>query len=375
MAIFLLIISFFYFLLIGFLVVGFDKIEIFHSESENSHISFSIIIPFRNEGDNIPALLNSILKLKYPTSQFEIIFVDDDSKDASVSIIDEFRLNHPQINVNVLVNEPKTNSAKKDAVITAINNAKHEWVLTTDADCTVSPYWLSYLSDFIHANQSEMVVGPVTYITDRSFLSKFQLLDFLGLQSTTIGSFGLGLPFLCNGANLAYSKQLFVKLNGFEGNLDIASGDDMFLLQKAVRFHRNSVHILKSKKALVRTIPLNNWNALIQQRIRWASKTTVLKNKFGNLIAMIVILMNLAILIGIIAVLTTSITLQFFLIIFGLKMIADFNLIYKSADLFDQENVLYYFIFSSFIYPFFAIIVALLSIFPNYKWKERRLAR
>jgi len=37
---------------------------------------------------------------------------------------------------------------------------------------------------------------------------------------------------MCNGANLAYEKQAFFDVNGFEGIDDVASGDDMLLMHK-----------------------------------------------------------------------------------------------------------------------------------------------
>ena len=75
----------------------------------------------------------------------------------------------------------------------------------------------------------------------------FQQLDFLSLQGATIGSFGIKKPFMCNGANFAYTKAFFKELNGFEGNENIASGDDVFLLQKAIQRDKNDVDFLKSK--------------------------------------------------------------------------------------------------------------------------------
>ena len=87
--------------------------------------------------------------------------------------------------------------------------------------------------EFSKVNNSVMMVGPVSYnILKHSFLENFQLLDFLSLQAATLGGFGIKKPFLCNGANLAYKKTVFTKLNGFQGNENIASGDDIFLFEK-----------------------------------------------------------------------------------------------------------------------------------------------
>ena len=78
---------------------------------------------------------------------------------------------------------------------------------------------------------------------------------------------------MCNGANLAYTKTLFKAINGFEGNTNIASGDDVFLLEKAIKRNKNTVHYLKNTDATVFTKPVKNYSALISQRKRWASKT------------------------------------------------------------------------------------------------------
>ena len=48
---------------------------------------------------------------------------------------------------------------------------------------------------------------------DSNFISKFQILDMLTLQTTTISTDN---PFLCNGANLAYNKKVFLNLNAFK---------------------------------------------------------------------------------------------------------------------------------------------------------------
>jgi len=77
-----------------------------------------------------------------------------------------------------------------------------------------------------------MIAGAVTYQYKKSFLYHFQQLDLASLQGATIGSFGLGIGFMCNGANFCYKKVLFQKLNGFNNNAKIASGDDVFYCKK-----------------------------------------------------------------------------------------------------------------------------------------------
>ena len=80
-----------------------------------------------------------------------------------------------------------------------------------------------------------MIAGAVTYDCNSSFLHQFQQLDMASLQGATIGSFGIDQGFMCNGANLAYTKSLFTALDGFTGNDKIASGDDVFLGELDIR--------------------------------------------------------------------------------------------------------------------------------------------
>ena len=283
---FLVFIFTFYAILIVSLTIGFSKVKEFRSKSNKEVTSFSVVIPFRNEAKNLSHLLESISKINYSNELVEFILVDDDSSDNSVAIIDDFQ--NTRMTIRVIKNIRTSNSPKKDAITTAIAIAKNNWIVTTDADCIVPENWLNSLDSFIQENNSKMVVAPVNYKTENNFLEQFQLLDFMSMQGTTIGGFGIDFPFLCNGANFAYRKDEFLKLNGFEGNNTIASGDDIFLFEKFIKADKKSVHYLKSKHAIVTTNPTETTKQLIQQRLRWASKTSNYKYWFAKLVGLIV---------------------------------------------------------------------------------------
>ncbi|WP_431243816.1 glycosyltransferase [Flavobacterium sp. P21] len=116
-----------------------------------------------------------------------------------------------------------------------MQNVKTDWVITTDADCIVPENWLLTFDNYIQENNVSMLAGAVTYQCGNSFLDHFQQLDLTSLQGATIGSFGLNKGFMCNGANFAYTKSLFEKLNGFDGNNKIASDDDVFYYKKQLK--------------------------------------------------------------------------------------------------------------------------------------------
>jgi cellulose synthase/poly-beta-1,6-N-acetylglucosamine synthase-like glycosyltransferase len=371
MTIIFFIITILYLILIGWFVFGFNKIQEFIKETATQTTTFSIVIPFRNESENLPKLLKSLNQLEYPKDLFEVILVDDDSEDDSFAQIMRFFASH-RFDFKVISNKRTTNSPKKDAITTAVNVAKYEWIITTDADCIFPKKWLKTFDTFIKSNNPKMIVAPVTYTTNNSFLEQFQLLDFLSLQGATIAGFGINKPFLCNGANLAYKKEVFVQLNGFEGNTSIASGDDIFLLEKAITTFSKQVHYLKSEAGIVTTKPQSSVAELIQQRVRWASKTTAYNNRFGKLVGIMVLLMNAIIIIAFVLSAIGVFNWFYFAFLFSSKFIIDFVLIYKTAYFFKQTKSLTLYPLCTLVYPLFSVFVAVYSQFFSYKWKQRR---
>ena len=190
------IITIMYLLLIAGFIYGFDKVKEFKLSNLQSKTRFSVIIPFRNEAKNLPQLLESIQSLKYPKHLFEVIFVNDFSEDDSVHIISSNLSNKPSnsIDFSIINNSIKTNAPKKDAISKAINLAKYEWIITTDADCLLPEYWLDSFDEFIQKIKPKCVAAPVTYQVENSFLNRFQILDMLSLQGATIGGFGIKKP-------------------------------------------------------------------------------------------------------------------------------------------------------------------------------------
>jgi cellulose synthase/poly-beta-1,6-N-acetylglucosamine synthase-like glycosyltransferase len=370
-----IIIIIIYLLLIGLLIYGFDKVDDFKLQDLEAKTKFSVVIPFRNEAETLPKLLDSISKLNYPNTLLEVILVDDDSEDESVSVINDFISKRPfdcaQCDIRIIENNRKSSSPKKDAITTAIAVSKFDWIITTDADCILPTYWIDVFDECIQIKNPDCIVAPVTYHGENSFFSRFQILDMLSLQGATIGGFGLAKPFLCNGANFAYRKKKYYDLNGFEGNTDIASGDDIFLLEKFLKANAKKVHYLKSQKAIVKTNPAKNNLELIQQRLRWASKTSHSSNAFSKIIGVIVFLGNLICIALIPFVIFGYTSLKIGLALFIIKFSIDFLLLFKTSRFFKQETILLSYIFSSLLYLFFSVYIVLLSLFQSYEWKGR----
>jgi glycosyltransferase involved in cell wall biosynthesis len=353
-----------YCLAIVALIYGFTKINSFDYLGLKPKTKFSIVVPFRNEVENLPNLLDSFSKLNYPNDLFEVILVDDASDF-------RFQINDFKFQISLIDNIRVSNSPKKDAISTAIQSVKSDWIITTDADCVVNKNWLLALDNYIQLYPVSMIAGAVSYDCKDSFLHHFQQLDLASLQGATIGSFGLKKGFMCNGANFAYAKSLFQELNGFEGNDNIASGDDVFLLQKAILKFPEKVHYLKSENSIIITKPLDDWKSLFYQRVRWASKTSSYQSSFGKGLGLIVFGGNLAWVLGFGFWVLGFIPFPNIVLLSLLKFIVDTVLIFK-ATCFITKKRMHYLILSSMLYPFFSVSVALYSLFGKYEWKGRR---
>ncbi len=357
----LFIILFFLIALYGFFIlwitIGCFKIEWFRSTFESPKHTFSIVVPFRNENHTLPTLLSSFSKLNYPKELFEVILVDDDS-------FQPFLIHNTPFSIKVIQNERQSASPKKDAIRTAIRNSKFDWIITTDADCEVPENWLLVLDNYIQKQpKARMVCGMVFSKITNDFLGRFQLLDFASLQSATIGTFGIGRPLMCNGANFAYQKDFFEELNGFVGNDNIASGDDVFLLQKAIKKQPNNIFYLRSNDFTVVTHPVLGWKGMFLQRVRWASKTKAYQNSFAKVLAFVVLFGNLGFILSVLGLLWDL----SFLILILFKLLVDFVLLLQSK----KTNPIFY-VLSGFIYPFFSFAVGVyVFINKKYIWKDR----
>lgn len=131
-----------YFIMIAFFIIGCDRLPVQKKNQTPPVNSFSIIVPFRNEAINLPGLLDSIGSLDYPLDLFEIIFVNDDSNDNYLNLIENFQKVQPNISLQIIESDRQTISPKKDAINTGIGVSNFNWIISTDADCVAPRNWL-----------------------------------------------------------------------------------------------------------------------------------------------------------------------------------------------------------------------------------------
>lgn len=373
--IYILVIScFLYLIVMGWISIGVFRLPYFKGSATAPKTRFSVIIPFRNEAENLPRLLQSIAALEYPLELFEMIFVNDASEDASIEIIRQHRQDM-DCELKIIQNKRTSTSPKKDAITTAIREAKNDWIITTDADCELPKKWLQMYDGFIRKNQPKMVCAPVVHPSAKSLVKNFQFLDGLSLQAVTMGGFGWNTPLLCNGANMGYLKNAFQAVKGYEGNDHIASGDDIFLLEKMKKIYPKAVKFIKNKDAAVITTPENTWGAVLSQRVRWASKTSKQKSWESKLLGYTVFLVNLVFLASIVGGIIDIHYYYWYLAFLFQKIIIDLLVLKLIASFFVRPISVPGYVVNALVYPFIAVWVVFNSLTGNYHWKGRNFKK
>ena len=326
----------------------------------------SVIIAARNESANIKKCLEGLIKQTYPVSTFEVIIINDHSTDDTVKVVNDFILKNKAANFRIINNDK--GRGKKAALKCGIETAKAEIIVTTDADCFMKKNWLDVLAKGFEAYNADMLLGPVSITGTNGLAGMLQSLEFMSLMGITGGSAALNMPVLANGANLAFKRSAFYEVNEYQSGSKYASGDDMFLLHEFKR-RGKIIRFIKNAEAIVYTAGKSGINEFLQQRQRWAGKSFGYKDIATLIIAVIVLLTNLAIVAGTVSLFFAASTVLMPLIfLVGLKFAADFPIIAATSNFFKKASLLLLYPFAAIIYPWYVFITFLRIIFIKPRW-------
>jgi glycosyltransferase involved in cell wall biosynthesis len=348
---------------------GWDGLPEYVPKPAAQPVFISVIVPARNEENTIALLLSSLQDQTYPKGQFEVIIVDDFSTDGTQDIV------RPYISQNIKIIQPGVHhsvSSKKKAIETGVQQATGKLIVATDSDCIVPPGWLVTISNFYADKEAQFIAAPVKFVHNGSFLQTFQAIDFLVLQGITAASVSLNFHNMCNGANLAYTKQAFVEAGGFQGIEKVASGDDMLLMHKIWKRYPGKVFYLKSKTAVVQTAPMLTWAAFFSQRIRWASKTVHYDDRRVFLVLLFIYVFNVLFIVLLLAGFFNPLYWLAALIYWIVKAGAEVPFVYAVARFYKEKKLLRSFFFFQPVHIFYTVIIGLVSQFGKYEWKGRR---
>ncbi len=369
------IFSFLYASLIAVFYRSWNKIDGANAGLIDKQIKVSVLIPVRNEEKVILQLLEDIERQDYQKNMLEVIVINDHSTDNTRKIIlenkEQFSYDLQLINLNV--SDDYDGSHKKSAITQAVELANGELIINTDGDCRVGIKWISTFVKFYLEKNAQFISGAVTFRHEKSLFERLQTLEFASLIGVGAASMQIGKPNMCNGANLAFKKSVFMEVKGYEGIDHVHSGDDEFLMHKIHERYPKRIFFMKDNHAIVHTYAKPNLAALIHQRKRWAGKWKYYKNLNIKLLAVFIFIYNFLYFAAFFSILFGKYSLKIFAVQLIIKFIADFIFMKSIMKFLEKPFIMIHFLIIELFYPFYAVFFGIVSNFGKYEWKGRKL--
>lgn len=319
----------------------------------------SVIIPFRNEEQNLPMLLASLSKQDLLPR--DIILVNDHSEDESVPIVQKFIDDRK---IGKLIHLENGMVGKKQALNLGIQNATTQFVLTLDADVILSD---EYMKSLRNLPAYSLVSLPVV-MQGKSFLSRLFSTEYSFFNAFNY-LFSSIWPISISGANLLFDSKAVNYERQMKGHQHLASGDDYFLL-KAFRKNRTFIYTINEFNLSVSTDAPRSLKSYFDQRVRWLGKSKFQIDWMDVLIGTFILLYFVG---GFIALLSSLILSHWILLgsIFILRFLLDALVYLNYAQRLRLTRNVLMLPFFQLIYPLLFLTVAILSLFYKPSWKGR----
>lgn len=324
----------------------------------------SIIIAMRNEALSIERIINDLLQQDFQKELLEIIIIDDNSTDRSLEIAQKYA------SLNFRIYQlPFSKSGKKAALLHGIEKSCGQLIVTTDADCRIRENWIKTMVSFYEKTNSVLILGPVRGI-GKGFWYNCLSVEQYALQGSTAGAAKIQNAIMCNGANFAFSKNIFAEIKHIYENDDIKSGDDMFVLMELKKKYKHRINYIKSDLASVYTEFPNNMKSFFKQRKRWAAKSVKYSDLFVISTGLIVFVTSFMLFF---TFLYGAIFTQWkaFFLLFITKTAIDFLFLYRITSFYNEKRVLKWFLIVQSFYFFYVTFTVVFSLITSNVWKDR----
>jgi len=363
---------------------GWNKIENKKNVSLTGSLTkFSIIIPCRNEEQNIEHCLDSIISQKYLMENIEIIIIDDCSTDQTLNKLNEYDfqgVSHNIIDLRKEENHQKLKyQYKKGSIDLGIEKAQNPYIITTDADTIRNNAWLISIHHKIKSlsNNPKLISAPVQLTSNnpKNYFEQWQILEFAGLNAIGGASIENKDFNMCNGANLIYLKSAYMEVDGFKGVEKQSSGDDEYLMHKIAQKYPEDVHFLKDPNAMVYTNVQVSLADFLNQRKRWVSKsTTYVKKRITYQLTMVWAFCFCLVINFMIGIFQPQIGILF-LVMFIIKILTEIRFYSLICPFYKIEGWKINLIQSSFLHGLYVSFIAFYAQVGTFKWKDRVLKR
>lgn len=223
----------------------------------------SIIVPAYNEEVNVIKTIQNLLLQDYP--DFDIVFVDDGSKDNTFKMVNDTFENNKIVKIHT-----KPNGGKASALNQGISLTQNDYVVCIDADTqlktdAISQLMKSFRIELKNNHEIGAVAGNVKVGNENTMLTKWQSIEYTTAQNFDRRAFDLinGITVV-PGAIGAFKKEAIKKAGGFTTDT-LAEDCDL-----TIRILRNGYHIVNCIEAVAITEAPESLNEFMKQRFRWS---------------------------------------------------------------------------------------------------------
>lgn len=183
-------------------------------------MNISVIIPMYNSKDTIIATLDSVKRQSAIDEIFEIIVVNDGSKDSSLKIVQEYKKNNSHIPI-VIIDKP--NGGVSTARNRGIESARGDWIALLDSDDVWLPNKLEYQIELIRNNPYiEFLGGPF----DNQPL-KILWKEISGLYKAKVSD--ICIKNFPQPSTVLFQKKIFEEIGGFDEKQRYAEDGNYFV--------------------------------------------------------------------------------------------------------------------------------------------------
>ncbi|HEY4197392.1 MAG TPA: glycosyltransferase, partial [Mucilaginibacter sp.] len=235
-----------------------DKKEHAKRFSDRELAPVSIIVPAYNEEVTAIKTIQSLLKIDYPN--FEIIFIDDGSKDKTYELVNAAYGHHPLVKVLT-----KPNGGKASALNFGITHAQYDYTVCIDADTQLKDDAIYYLMTYFTDDEIGAVAGTVKVGNENNMITRWQSIEYITAQNMDRRAFDLiNSITVVPGAIGAFRKSAVFKAGGFTSDT-LAEDCDL-----TMRILRQGYIIKNCAEAIAYTEAPETLGALLKQRFRWS---------------------------------------------------------------------------------------------------------
>ncbi|WP_292010685.1 polysaccharide deacetylase family protein [Chryseobacterium sp.] len=226
-----------------------------------SYPKVSIIVPAYNEEVNIVSSLHNLLKQSYPN--YNIIMVDDGSKDSTYEKVQAEFSHHPELKIFT-----KSNGGKASALNFGIANTDAEYVVCIDADTKLQHNAVEYLiARFLNADPEEKVAavaGNVKVGNKVNWLTRWQSIEYTTSQNFDRLAYAhINAITVIPGAIGAFKRSVIDKVGGYSSDT-LAEDCDL-----TVKILKEGYTVANENRAVAITEVPETVNQFLKQRFRW----------------------------------------------------------------------------------------------------------